>query len=554
MVGFGLQFKLSPTECKIGSIFSPEVVYSSTDGQTYTRTDANGNPIGITMNVFDSDYNRYSDVLTKFLHPIVLSFLGLYEWRVNKWQYASTQLSDIASSNLLPNNIAYGSSGIAIGDGSIYNNLPVKDFLSMLYGKNNIESNTYISLANIDTKIPASIPEEDIHIQFLKSKSLENNDKLILQPRTTATTTEFSTYDEKYIIDNDVTALVITNLETGDKITATPNEGFRINYCALHGHIVYCLSLDATLSSVTWSVRFAKYDIDTNTWSYSKLYNTTGATQSYAVSFQIFPKLDMIVFSGRFNKYNNVGPKKLVLVDKMSEFGDNFLIQLEYNDTELTNVKNILAAELSTGNLLISRNNSNFGIYDINGSEISNFTISDEYDFVSGYGIRAHAFYHQSENTIHVGKNNVDITTGTVIATDEIHPIKQSNDYDVTSANSDTNLYIFGDDYSLQKTYSISRKLYKQDTISSPYIACLQITNNELLLTDGYRNVSGIPYTIGDVLNYDYIATPCIGSSIGTTLEKLYVVTSKANVSYDGTISPTEYNTALNTAEQILGE
>ena len=98
------------------------VEYKSTNGLNYTRNDDNDQDIIMSITqIYDGTYNEITvqngnhSYLTKMFKGANVYFGGLYVYKNDAWELATTQLSLSDTDNLLENKIAYGKDGIIKG-------------------------------------------------------------------------------------------------------------------------------------------------------------------------------------------------------------------------------------------------------------------------------------------------------------------------------------------------------------------------------------------------------------------------------------------------------
>ena len=115
------------------------IQYTSSDGITYTRTDTTGNPVDFGTKIYYAYPRGWNDAIGKFIQLGESVFNGIYEYNKSNWVLAPTQLTLSNSNQLLPGKIAYGQNGIVTGDGSIYDNLDKEQVLSRIFNLSKTE-------------------------------------------------------------------------------------------------------------------------------------------------------------------------------------------------------------------------------------------------------------------------------------------------------------------------------------------------------------------------------------------------------------------------------
>lgn len=548
--GFLNSIKFSPTACSIGI----SVKYTSEDGITYTRTDTKGNPVSMRINMRDTDMDSYGDILSKFIFPVVKSFLGLYTWSGSSWKYSSTQLSDLTEADLLPYKVVYGKNGIVVGSNAIFDNIPVKNKLGMFYGLDSIEAGSvdYYSLKDITTDIPVSAPEENVTVHFLKSKTLENGDKLILKPNGTANNqTSFDgLYSLSYNLNSNV--LTITNNTTKETYETFSNNSNNISCAAFYGHIVYCIQSKITSGTAAgeWTFQINKYDIDAGIWTMGASYSTTGSSNSYSPCFILFTELDIFAICDYYYANNNIGPKKLILMGKLSDITQDFWLKYDVVPTDYSRT----VYRSSDNTLLVLISNTELREYSPEGNLLHTYTINlptSISEYVGSYPY-FHPFCQRVSNILYMNKYKINLDTGVCEEIDEIHPTMGNNITSSVSKYSNNMIYLFDTDYNITATYQAHKDLATVVNgglhIYSPNLTVVQNNSDgNVVLTDGTRKVTGIPYTVSDIFDYDNVIIPCMGYRHDNSLVENYILVEK------GAMNKAQYDTAVATTEDILG-
>lgn len=133
------------------------ILYTSSDGITYTRTDGGADTYYFGTEITLGNVN--SNIL-KFLQSGTVVFEGLYEYGTDSYHLAPTQLTLTNPNQLLPNVVGYGKNGLITGDGSIYDNLDTDYVLSNFFGLTSYKSNAY-----------GYIPHNLAKVNYLKRQS-----------------------------------------------------------------------------------------------------------------------------------------------------------------------------------------------------------------------------------------------------------------------------------------------------------------------------------------------------------------------------------------------
>lgn len=106
---------------------SVRIMYESSDGITYTRTDITGNPVDFGTEIYYEYAEMWNDVIGKFIQVGGSTFEGLYEYNDSDWVLAPTQLS--VTSDYVYEKEFYGKNGIETGTLQNKDNLTVEEIL-----------------------------------------------------------------------------------------------------------------------------------------------------------------------------------------------------------------------------------------------------------------------------------------------------------------------------------------------------------------------------------------------------------------------------------------
>lgn len=122
------------------------VYYESTDGMTYTKMDG-PDTIELGAELVDNS-SRWNDNFGYFMQVTTANFEGLFVYEADVWGYAPNQINISAPNQLIPGVKAYGSKGIVEGDGSIY--VDSVDVLTKKYSYDSFSSHDYINRIKTD--------------------------------------------------------------------------------------------------------------------------------------------------------------------------------------------------------------------------------------------------------------------------------------------------------------------------------------------------------------------------------------------------------------------
>lgn len=119
---------------------SIRIQYTSSDGITYTRTDTTGNPVDFGTEIRYAYLEMWNDAIGKFIQVNGSTFEGLYKYSDSSWLLAPTQLTLSNANELLPGKKGYGKNGIVEGNGSIWDKIPTS-VLANCYNFPNVYTN-----------------------------------------------------------------------------------------------------------------------------------------------------------------------------------------------------------------------------------------------------------------------------------------------------------------------------------------------------------------------------------------------------------------------------
>ena len=132
------------------------VMYESTDGIHYvteqTELDFVSRYALPILEYMDTSPERMYDV--SWLNAKMLYFSGVYQYNGEEYIPAATQFSLNSSNQLLNNLVAYGTNGSVQGDGSYINNIPNTDFINRYIG------NSYSNMSNTIYQYGSMVPNQ----------------------------------------------------------------------------------------------------------------------------------------------------------------------------------------------------------------------------------------------------------------------------------------------------------------------------------------------------------------------------------------------------------
>lgn len=515
----------------------------------------------------------------------------------NKYQHAPSQLTLNNANQLLPGQTAYGSNGVITGDGSIYNNLDKTYILENIFGLTKLGS-YYIADPSISVFCPSTLSLESAKLHYLKLTDEYNEDCIYTMTNesyigrtkgSSMTDTVYLGKDGQYIATSGTTCDIIrlNDLSTVTSITISVLIGY------YNGYLIYTKSELSPTSSIT----LYKYDISSQTevelgttptisnrsWSYSySYYHILGNVLIYNCNGEL--SNSRIGASVRLFNLDTGATKDLPSIDVSTTYS------IGYEISPFLNTDNTITIYQQSHKSGTETDIWYMYIYDIttntlttvaSGTTVKLIGGTPSYMFKSGYCVLddyAYLMIGQTLNRINLKSPTAMETCNLADGNETINiaqckmsnvPYTVSNDriklIDNIIYNNDTNTLqiVFGDVlpfYNNCKLYMLSDSGTNAESSALPKFRNIiyDETNHEYTLDIGEYCVVGkdihiTAYKVSTSADYDICAingdTTATNNRPAITLFDKHITDVFAN-----TISPVEYDTALDTATEILGE
>ena len=526
-----------------GGFRGQTIEYTSTDGINYTRITEIENPLTINSLSLTDMEDRWTDLFGYFMQIEKPIFNGLYKYTNSTWSLLETQLNLTGSNELLPGIVAYGKNGLVTGDGSVYDNLDIIKVLSSVTNlpESNSEQSRYVGNMNdyfgniYDNNMQYLKQDDTGNIMLLKTIK-----KIIPTDTNYDTITFNSTYYSKLdtiyrLSDNSV----LTTIDNCEYIQIL-NEDTYITFESWYDDAVYKLDINV-------------YDFDgtkTNIKSYS--FNISG-TSRYKTSIVNFENgsiygyfkasneiLILFVYDIATGKYTEFFAGESSLYGYICYTDDNKLIILYDDFMKLYDCATQIVEKTT------STPPSWSGVYR------KAFKISD-------------GVYVVTYDTVVLDLNN---GTFTKVSDDNIY---DNGEFAVDFYKGERDWLIYGQyesfnhitqiNYSDGKLYfTTDKKLYGRyiGLSDATDITDTSISNNNISYVSAvgeYYKAEGKFYRLSTIDDFDIaVLNGAVSNNTNNTNNKPNIlVFGKINEDYIGTISLTEYDTALQTSKQILG-
>lgn len=592
-------------------------MYVSEDGMNYTTSateldfvSENTLPI---LEYMDTSEERQYDV--SWLNAKMLYFSGVYKYNGEQYVAAPTQFSLKSQNQLFKNLIAYGSVGSVQGDGSYVNNIPNNDFISRYIGESykytgitNIQAGSMVRNQTLVEKLKYNdafnaTDNDAIAYSSTNEKVIEDYSSLEVFT-TTWTKTLYKTIqhnDKLYYVfvgfNGTATTLGSSSTPMYQNITKMGYAVINVTDNELVTHNIGTCSFNP-VSKSSWSSSQYAATLDSNSIGYNFTNNTLyclwystswGWSNCYIFGITSYPANSTI--SHKTCSHTNGWNYRTIWDSMWDSIDNNFicrlacwqsgqstyyriLLKITVDDvvTELitnTTEKNIYWAgyPYGYGRVILIQNQAD------STPRYKPFNTSTK-AYLGPIGTsNSYRLLQYGDNAIFIGKDSDSDTTYNIYSFNS-----SNNTYSkLVEGVSDMQLYMLlvNGEYKFKHNnivYNIDGSVYDlklPTNISSYWIRIMEVVDDELydIFSTSYGvNVGVITVTnytfkmsvYRDITEFPISGTLCIaisGNNTNTGNNMVY----KSNcfeltkTSYEGTISPTEYNEALTTANEIKG-
>lgn len=504
--------------------------------------------IGFTT-VYFNDFSIYSSSVSGFEANTETNVVMNYgsdvktAYGVSKhYDYANSQLSAIAANDLLPNKIAYGSEGVVTGDGSVYNEIPSAKIYELFYGDSLV--NNTIPQDYYDTLIYSHSSTVKPAMAGLLSTDVSTSCNSFYAPYCGAKNT-YPTLDNKYRITKGSSPYTITNMEDGSTMTVTIGVSTTFKYIIDHKALVYSRVSSVAklylidLETGTYTTVASHYNISvagldaSKTRIYYAAVDTSGAARIAYLNYKTGATTSIWTAS-----YGTTGGTDLNCWASLTSKGNIHVKMKYYHWNGVSYDHRYLIT--SSGTKVSEKLNASLSTY------ISN-AVSEPYGNIVMLEDSTYLYY----GTQKIKRSDLSYTT-----------VSTSTTY-ITNWDLSYIMYISGANREFRDQ---SGTLVESFTLGSSINSMVAIFPDRLVdgklryaiasTAMGYACVDTIPAyleinnTNNNVALYKAVDNAHKFNIRGKILKELYALYTEPD--YDGTITPEEYDTALDTATEIL--
>lgn len=313
--------------------------------------------------------------------------------KILRYEYISTQLSDVKPNDLVNDMTVYGKNGVVKSDGTIWERVPPIKYFEKMYGltfdKSSYGTENHYTWPGSSTTDLAFLPyaNNNTNIKYIKHTSLSNDCTLYGGKTLDSTYSNMYTLDGLYMIQSSGVDKIITNTQTKETWTYTADTtgyGTRII-----GHKMY-LCKDVTVTSgKSYTIYIIVYDLDTKSveTNFSQTITASGTfptSGGYYGGLTIYPGSDTVVFmhyayvsTNEYSGFFCAGKLSTISSTKMKMVRDD-------TSTHIASRYNLRHTTSGTFLMHIKQANSTFNLYEYdlaNGTLLHTFTNVPE-DFI----------------------------------------------------------------------------------------------------------------------------------------------------------------------------
>ena len=518
-----------------------------------------------------------------FLLIAKMNFEGLYKYNGTEYEFANTQLTLSAKDELYPGTIAYGSNGVITGDDSLYKNLDEIKALNTFLGAdiNAMPSKYFYGAENSNGLFKGLhrykyTNDNEVHNMAILNNGIRLPDKTLTQNTMSGSGYDVSVlghlshstinYTNDDISNSTLNVFILDNKNVAVNVRCENTVSQYLQYSFIHnGELYFVMSDTKSTAGNTVSIYKVENDIISNKVYSCDIISTAIITPviyyngylylSTEVHYEddvsrtggaIRVNMDTLVqetlFTGLSHAYSAQLKAFLTKGELNLAIGDRIIKTIKHIIVHNDNTYEVKTYDTaSTPSSLGIENIA--GIFEYNGATylipysqyLDNiYTITNE-NKVEVYKSFSEKFpFMKTINELDNGLLWIS-NTSVVVAKDTMLSLDENN-Y-VRFENHGSTTYMYNNFYR-----AISTKLTTDVNTGMVY--------DLVFLTDvaDTDDADMVAYLTSDSSSYDEEHM-----NIGVN-GKMLSFTEKLEQSYDGTISPDEYNTALDTSEQILGE
>ena len=544
------------------------VTYTSEDGITYTRTDTLGNPLeGIYMSS-----SNWNDIIGYFVKTLEIYFGGVFRHNGEQYVDAPNQLTLNDASYLLTNISGYGPNGIVTGDDSIYTKLSTSkldEYYANKYGATNEDKYLHPSITGITGINLKVIKKSNDSLNTLENGKYCNCNtiEVPLQYDNVLTNFFFSNKDFIFTVvaytENDVQSLIVNKYNNALTLleTYTLEFPYTIKNCVLHNELLYIVYYDNSSK-----FRISVYNIQTQSEIQSQDLITTTSLANVILAYDEIAQL-LYITTQIDSSNNNLYRYSYVnnsIETIFSTTGSN--MEGGYASTCGTSSKHIYVTKGNTLYYYVKGSTTQTELLTLTNMSCTRELYSIEYNGIIYLAVGGCDSYSAGMNSVgNIYQLNDDMTYSLLY--------NGNSNYSLDILEINGNPCYCRDQYGyLDKSNWFTGSISEMDYVfplATTTRKNIYVNNN--ILTIGWNSKTEINgyYTfnyvdtssdINSLINLQngdksYVPVYCYASAKTKPLfDVSWNTLYNGCTNYDGTISPTEYNTALETSKRILAE
>lgn len=539
------------------------VTYTSEDGITYTRTDTLGNPLeGIYMSS-----SNWNDIIGYFVKTLEIYFGGVFRHNGEQYVDAPNQLTLNDASYLLTNISGYGPNGIVTGDDSIYTKLSTSkldEYYANKYGATNEDKYLHPSITGITGINLKVIKKSNDSLNTLENGKYCNCNtiEVPLQYDNVLTNFFFSNKDFIFTVvaytENDVQSLIVNKYNNALTLleTYTLEFPYTIKNCVLHNELLYIVYYDNSSK-----FRISVYNIQTQSEIQSQDLITTTSLANVILAYDEIAQL-LYITTQIDSSNNNLYRYSYVnnsIETIFSTTGSN--MEGGYASTCGTSSKHIYVTKGNTLYYYVKGSTTQTELLTLTNMSCTRELYSIEYNGIIYLAVGGCDSYSAGMNSVgNIYQLNDDMTYSLLY--------NGNSNYSLDILEINGNPCYCRDQYGyLDKSNWFTGSISEMDYVfplATTTRKNIYVNNN--ILTIGWNSKTEINgyYTfnyvdtssdINSLINLQngdksYVPVYCYASAKTKPLfDVSWNTLYNGSTNYDGTISPTEYNTALETSK-----
>lgn len=455
----------------------------------------------------------------------------------DKYLIASTQLTLSNSNELLPGKSAYGKKGVIIGDSTLYDNL---DY-NMLLNKYNLVTKTY-DLKNTDSTFPIITYNPNN-----KGKSYIDASLAITKSPYVTTTAKSSA------ISGSSSVVKISNTKALYLAISSTSFYTRIYTYDIDGHVISISDTDSISETFkSTSPSMVKYNPDDNCvyFAFANYQSAGVLLYKYDIDNNLLTKLFEVSGNFRYSKVNICCENRCVFVNSSSA-GGFFKFTFDGTQTTILSASGYSSVVESSDTYIGVYNNSTnkTTLYNMKTQKFTNITTVRQSEYALCDSIDKQYTYLLDDTNLYKIQNDVIVKTTSIDFTNSTKTMASSDWKPYTQPVCNYNNIQFLKGAYIDNETDIA---FADDTIPATMFVLYKNNRNICALYDRVYK-----YVFIDTLEDGTGKYPAYKptDTYYPAKEQIRVLTSTAfELEYNDTITPTEYNTAIDTANDILGE